>query len=415
MDSEINSGFASRKGKHSSLTITLDPRTWLIILAFCEKNVVRYALHVMNMIPILNMFTDLVLPILYTVIIMMCIKKNISFSLPATFVLFFTVLAILVTIIVYPQNTKYLLNAEQLKSTILPCLQWFIIGLFIVPDKKTVDLIGKVSCLAIAVETLFIFLYMIPEAIMIDDDMSRAYQLLPQVMFAVNYAFNSKKILPWFFSVIGMFYLLSMGTRGPFVIFGAFVFLKFLKTIKTKIVFKIILLAVTITTILLFLNSNLFLNLLYWLKDVFKSIGLSTRIIDYSIKGITLSNTSGRNEIFMLCWQKIKENPVFGYGIYGEWQWLEWNAHNIYLEILIHFGVILGSVILLWLIYMPIKAYVKTSNTYSRDIILVFVCFVFVRGIFGGSYLMYGMYFLIAFCLMELKRIKSHVIKHHEY
>ena len=77
------------------------------------------------------------------------------------------------------------------------------------------------------------------------------------------------------------------------------------------------------------------------------------------------------------------------------------------LELMVHFGVILGSLLLLWLIFLTFKTYVRTPNILARQFLLIWICFVFVRGFFGGSYLQFGVYVLIGFSLRELRRIRN--------
>lgn len=158
---------------------------------------------------------------------------------------------------------------------------------------------------------------------------------------------------------------------------------------------------------LLFTNSSLSILVLEFVKTQFEQFGLSTRVIDLAIGGKVISYTAGRDEIYGLAIQKIIERPIFGYGVYGEWPWLGWNIHNIYIELLIHYGLVLGVVLLIWMIHLVFKAYFITSNTYARDMILIWSCLVFVRGIFGGSYLQFPVFFLIGLCLQEIQRIKK--------
>lgn len=380
------------------------PQVLLILLAFCEKNIVRYALYAFSMIPVIGVLSDYLLASLYILLILMCINRRTSFGFAELIVPTFVITAIAFTCIVYPENTQYIMDHNNFWNTIFPCLRWFIVGLIVIPDKELMALLGKASCIAIVLEVVYLLFYMIPNGLVSNDDMSRAYQLLPNIMIAFSYAINSKKIAVWIASIIGLLYLLSLGTRGAFLILLAYVVLKFVITgvarARSKVAFV---LGVSLVGALISI-PGVYISMLNGLHTLLSRIGLSTRIIDYMIEGTTISYTSGREDLYEVAFQKIAESPLLGYGVYGEWQWFNWNVHNMYLELWLHFGILLGSFLLIWSAWLVGKAYLKTNNTYAKDIILIFSCFVFLRGFFGGSYLMFGVFFLIGFCIREKRR-----------
>ncbi len=385
------------------------PQVLLILLAFCEKNIVRYALYALSMFPVIGFLSDYALAFMYIALILMCINKKTKVGSSELLVPLFVTTAIAFSCIVYPQNTQYILDENNFWNTIFPCLRWFIVGLVIIPDKEIMDLLGKASCIGIVVETAYLLLYMIPNGLILNDDMSRAYQLLPNIMIAVTYAFNSKKITALIASVIGLLYILSLGTRGPFIILLVYIVLKYVRTSvtttkkKIALVFNVSLIGFLLSVPVIY---NAILNTLY---DFLKKMGLSTRILDFMNEGTTISYTSGRDDLYETALRKIAERPLWGYGVYGEWQWFNWNVHNMYLELWVHFGVILGSILLIWGVWLVAKAYFKTNNSYAKDMILIYSCFVFLRGFFGGSYLMSGVFFLIGVCIKEKKRIGRQV------
>ena len=388
--------------------LELDPKILLPLLAFCEKNIVRYVVLVISMIPIVNVVSGFIIPTLYTMLFLMYLKKyGSNTSLKEIGVLFFVIFAIAISCLLYPVNASYILNSNNFWNTIFPCLRFYIVGLVIIPNERIMSIIGKASCLAILVETLFVIVYMMPRGLLQSDDMSRAYQILPNILFSLNLAYNKKEISAWVCSLIGIIYVCSMGSRGPLIIIIVYCFVKFLqhngKTRAQTLTMGTFFVLIGI----IFINSNLYLTVLSIVRSLFISLGLSTRVIDLALSNEIVTHTSGRDEIYDLLKQKISERPVLGYGVYGEWQWVHWNAHNMYLEILVHYGVILGSVLLIWLIYTTVHTYSTTPNKASKDMILMWGCFVFVKGIFGGSYLQFGVFYLIGFCLREIRRVSG--------
>ena len=195
-----------------------------------------------------------------------------------------------------------------------------------------------------------------------------------------------------------------MGSRGPVMIILAYIAGKILftnakKWIKFAVVLSILLAAIV------FLNASVYLSVLNSIRNVFNLIGLPTRVLDYAINGTILSHMSERDILFRIALQRIIERPLWGYGVYGEWAWLGWNVHNMYLEFLVHYGVLLGSLLVIWLVGFVISTYLKTSSVECRELILIYSCLVFVRGFFGGSYLNYNTLFLVAVCFNAKRRI----------
>lgn len=398
--------FFNTKMNSLKITIEKDPRVLITLLVFCEKNIIRYFVLVVSMIPIVGVVSEFIIPIAYICLFGFYFRKyGASISPIELCVFFFTVLSLIFTCLFYPINAKYI--SSNFWGTIFPCFKFFLIGLIIIPDRKTMDLLGKVSCVAILLETVFLFAYMIPRGLLQSDDMNRSYQLLPNQLFVLNYAFNSKHKTAWFFSVVGLVYCLSLGTRGPMIILLGFMYLKLLQTSSLKLRHKILYGALAACLVVFFLSTNLYVAVLKVIKSVFISLGFSTRIVDLAIIGNVTSYMSGREELFAIVLEKIAERPLIGYGVYGEWQWLGWNAHNMLLELLVHFGVIVGSSIFLWMLWVTLKSYIHTPNKQSKDLILIWFCYVFIKCLFGGTWLHFGVFFLIIFCLRENKRVNS--------
>lgn len=407
MNTGLNSQVFKFDRNKFKIRIETEPRLLLLLLAFCEKNLVRYFVLAVSMLPVVGMVSSFIIPTVYIILLLVYFQKyGTHISISEASVVLFVTLAIVFSCILYPENARYILDSKNFWINIFPCLRYYIIGLILIPDKKTMDIIGKASCMAIIVETLFVIVYMMPRGLMQSDDMSRSYQLLPNILFAINLAFNKRKVFPWVCSVVGIIYTLSMGSRGPVLVIAVYVFLKILQSSNVKAWAKTLIGVVISALSVFFLKSSWYLSVLIFAKSTFTNLGVSTRIIDLAIKGTVVSHLSGRDELYDVLIQKIAERPYIGYGVYGEWPWFHWNAHNMALELMVHFGVILGSLLLLWFMVLSIRAYVKTPNKISRDFLLIWICFIFVRGFFGGSYLQFGVYVLIGFALRELRRVK---------
>lgn len=380
-----------------------DPRTWLMLLAITERNIFRYMMLVLNMVTGIENIGVFVLHAVYIILIALCLKKGSKFHTRDVLVMVFVVVAIIVTWLIYPANIEdYMFGNEQFWPTVFPLFRFFIVGLFLIPNEETVDLMGKVSCLALLVESTFVMLILRGSELQGNDDMSRAYFILMTVLLVINYAYDRRTYIGMAFAVVGILFLLSMGSRGPVMIVLAFIAAKVFQTSTRSGKGYIVVIALLL--IMWFVNSDYWNAFLLFLRDILSTLGFSTRILDFAIEGETLTYYSERDEIYAIVWKKIQENPIYGYGVYGEWQFVRWFAHNVYLEILAHFGVILGGAILLRLIYLPIKAFITTTYSPIRSLILLFACQFFVRGFFGGTFFSLEAFLMIGFCLQVIHK-----------
>lgn len=380
-----------------------DPRTWLLLLAITEKNIFRYMMLVLKMATGIEGIGDIVLHTAYVIMILLCLQKGSRFRSGDIFIMGFVVMAILVTWIVYPDNIeKYMFGEEQFWPVVFPLFRYFIVGLFFIPNDETVSLMGKVSCLAIFVESLFVYFILRGSELQSNDDMSRAYFILLNVLLVVNYAFDKRNLVAVAFSIIGILLLASMGTRGPVIITLAFIAFKVFQSSMVK--GHGIIAVFIILMLIWFVNSDYWNGFLVFVREMIESLGLSTRVVDLAIQDETLTYYSERDEIAKIVMNKIKERPLTGWGVYGEWQFVTWSAHNMYLEVLDHYGVIMGGLILLWMVYINIKAFFATQAVSVRGMVLLLACFVLLRGVFGGGFLTSATFLMIGYCLQVCRK-----------
>lgn len=387
-----------------SKSLWRDPRTWLVLLAITEKNLFRYFMLVLNIITGSEGLGVVLLHVSYIILIALCLKKGSRFYGGDILIMALVVFAILLTWIIYPNNIeKYMFGEQQFWATVFPLFRYFIVGLFLIPNEETFCLLGKVSCVSILVESLFVYFILAGSDLQKNDDMSRAYFILLNVLLVVNYAFDKKRILGITFSVIGILFLASMGTRGPVVITFAFIAARIIQSFTTSKGKGLIAVAVMLFLIL-FVNSDNWGAFLLFIRGLLDSLGMSTRVIDIALEGETLTYYSERDEIAQTVIRLIKERPFSGWGVYGEWKFVGWSAHNMYLELFCHYGIIVGGFITLWMFFINIKAYLVGKWTQVRSFVLLLACFALVRGFFGGGFLTFPTFLMIGYCLQVCRK-----------
>ena len=187
-----------------------DPRTWLVLLAVTEKSIFRYFMLALSMFTGFEDIGYVVLHAAYIILIGLCLSRGSKIRTSDLLVLLFVILSILLTWLIYPDNIeKYMFGKEQFWPTVFPLFRFFIVGLFLIPDEETVDLMGKVSCLAVLAETLFALFILRGSELQENDDMSRAYFILLNVLLVINYAFDRKTFFGLAFAAVSVLFLLS--------------------------------------------------------------------------------------------------------------------------------------------------------------------------------------------------------------
>lgn len=165
--------------------------------------------------------------------------------------------------------------------------------------------------------------------------------------------------------------------------------------------FKFLYYTSIITVLFIFLiNTNTFSvymdNTINYLNDN----GISTRVLTMFQDG-EISDDNGRNKIKEVIGKSILEKPAIGYGLYGDRAVTKGNlpnypegiyAHSIIYELLCDFGIIFGTLILLFIIIKILLLY-KRCNFYNCLIILMIIAMGFFQLLLSNSFVQ-SKYFL---------------------
>lgn len=383
--------------------------TLLIGVMLCHYTLFDYFAVIIEKLPVVSILKPLFFPILYSLLVLLSYNSARLKWIRVTdigIVIFFSI-SILLTIVFHPQNSQYI--AEGLWTDILPCIPFFMLGLCIDLDEDTYKTVSLLSCWAILVNTLYVVYFLSGGRALggshgEDYSMYWAYLLLPNTLIAIDYFFKSRKLFPAICSVIGVIYAFAMGTRGPIVVIAAFIIICIWRYINLRTSKKIIAIIALGVAVFAFVSSPLYMQFLLEFKAFLADNGVSTRVVDYLISSEMISQTSGRDDIYIDLLNKLNEHPFMGYGVYGEYPLgYPAGAHNIYLQVVFHFGYPLGIIMLLGYIGVFVKAFNITKGSVTQGWIALFGCLVFVSGIFGGNYLDYTVFFLLGLCLKSLR------------
>lgn len=143
------------------------------------------------------------------------------------------------------------------------------------------------------------------------------------------------------------------------------------------------------------------------------ALGLSSRVFD-SILTNSFANyeeSNSRDDIAETVIEYIKKDDTgFGYGLMGDRTLTHYGnySHNFELEMLISFGKIGGTILLVLFFYFIIKSFMRTKNTPTCLILFVLFCSSFLQLQFSNSFISCPwLYLYIGFIVSSLRISKK--------
>ena len=189
------------------------------------------------------------------------------------------------------------------------------------------------------------------------------------------------KVLYGILSVVSMICMVIFGPRTSVASFVMFWTLKVLfcsgkRHSERKIAFIVMgaIVAIILTTP----------ELLQGIGQLFEHLGVKSRILDTLIAG-EVSLDLGRQRMWTQSLSIIQENPVFGAGIFADRASFGIYCHQLFLEVFLDFGIILGSALLLGLAVLCLSS-LRTKDLEWRLLFVVFFSLCFVRLMLSSSF-----------------------------
>lgn len=252
------------------------------------------------------------------------------------------------------------------------------------------------------------------------------YVLLPTAIILADALYEKISVLNIALLILTIILMLSMGGRGPLACVFLFFILKNLTLFRLDLKKAFI---NNIPIILLISVANIyFSNILLFLLNVFQKMNFSTRTISGIMEG-TLLEDRARNRLMKYSLELIGDNFFTGVGIGKDRILLAskmrstdllseavgWYPHNIFIELLLQFGVVIGCAIILYIIWHLFISVFKSSLKARVDVICIFIGIGFFPLLFSGSYINSSLFFaLMGFCLnKEYLSINKNDIKEH--
>ncbi|MFC6118610.1 O-antigen ligase family protein [Macrococcoides bohemicum] len=121
--------------------------------------------------------------------------------------------------------------------------------------------------------------------------------------------------------------------------------------------------------------------------------------------GINLDEgASGRNIVYEMDIDAISNSPLLGYGFFNYYQLTYSVPHNLFLEILLIGGFLLGFIFILFMIYFVFKIYVNYSDEYPDKLVLYICVYPLLLLMFSTNFLIVSeFWFFIFYFISRLK------------
>lgn len=381
------------------------PYRILLALLWSQYTILRLVSAVIERLPVVGVLSDMFIPV--------CIIFAILASLPwfskyvrGRDIMTYVGLCLLVlfTMIFFPKTIPYL--ESDWWNILALAAPFYIVGISFSYKTSSRDLFW---CSVFGVLAVFAYrLYLIgagkaPE----NDDMDAAYKLLPSVMYLIYYAYNKGRKKYWTIAITSSLFMFVFGTRGPILCILIFIIaLMMYGVIKERSVAKMAALTIIIILVVsVFSQDDIFISLSVKLSGTLERLGFSSRIFDYYLAG-EAAQSRGRELLAQKAIEAISQSPVLGYGFTGDRYLLGIYVHNFILEIWLHFGIILGSILLIGMFTLIIVALAKTIRSRREfTFVLMLVCMMLVKLLLSSTYTIEPyFYFMIGVCICTIRK-----------
>ncbi|WP_409228222.1 O-antigen ligase family protein [Gudongella sp. SC589] len=348
-------------------------------------------------------------------IILMLIKNRKylnNFSIDSVSLYLFFSLAVMISGFSYQD---YLINWIGIIYFLLfSTLPWYVLG------RKTINYKSTISYLTSHNFVIFLFvglMYLHKSflGIVKVGDMGLSYAALPIAILSTYALFSGKKKMQLIYLFFSLFIIVTVGSRGPLLAYLAYVIIYMLINFKKHYIL------VTIVTVLGSVFYFNFYKAISYIVNFLAKKDIYSRTL-YKILDGTITSGTGRDSLFEESIYLIRNNPFTGVGIgverihifenvysaMGRSQMLSSSyPHNLFIELIVQFGVVIGLLISAIILVITIKA-IFTGDSYSKNFALIFFGIGFMQLMVSSSYLLspYFFYFIGIAWTIAAKRSK---------
>lgn len=231
-----------------------------------------------------------------------------------------------------------------------------------------------------------------------DYSMSLGYALLYPTLLLLYKGLEKKRITDIVLFLVNSFVIVSYGSRGQILCIGIFLILFILMgdgkaTPKKAFIFLIVFLIGMILAVNLEGILRLMINIL-------GSFGIYSRSLGYFLER---AHYTGREVVWAAAISRINERPLLGWTIGVDTSLEGFYPHNLFLEFLLHYGVILGGICS---VYIIIKVILNVFVYKEHDVLtLIIFCYGFIPLMLTSEYLLWPSFWaFLGLCIGRNRR-----------
>ena len=365
---------------------------------YCERNSYSFKLNDLTFIfffginliyPFLNTFLGsmisdwICIGIFFSLLLLTFLIEKNSFKIDMLLIPLFVLLVFYITSLVHPEyaNLIFTNDATSIFNTIFVYNTGIAYYVILRLEDNPNRLLNKLFYAAFIVWISFtirsgLSYFGIVTTLSSDGD-NHAYGyafLFSMIMFFYRFK-ATKKFSNLIIFIISLVQIVLYGSRTAFIsaILFALLYMLFLEK-KRKFRNKAFIISF-LSIIVLILTSDYFAKLIY---GFLISIGFQSRTLDLFISGDGITLDGGRLEMYEQAISFLKSN-FWGLGIYWDRYYVRFTyVHNIVFEMLLDFGWILGTIILMLLVISSCKMFVSRNENWKK-IFILFFCLTFIR------------------------------------
>lgn len=242
------------------------------------------------------------------------------------------------------------------------------------------------SIVDIALATIVFFFILIPGGANAFVYMSFSYSILFPGAICAVYGYKEKKLIPFIISFVALMQIFLGGARGSLLCMLVLYILIIINTFS----YKTSLLYIALIVVFLLFSSRFFDFFMSSSESLAEDLGIYSRTLNKIADG-ELFKSTGRNNIKQIILEASLENPL-GYGLLGDRYILAQHgylgyAHSIIWEFICDFGWFLGPFLLVSLLVMIVKTYIKQKFQPIHYCFLAMLPSGFIMLFMSGSFL----------------------------
>lgn len=288
-------------------------------------------------------------------------------KMPATLFLFYIAAFIFITIsMLISEDNRYYIMESVLSLNNLKQIVFLPLAVFFMNSVSEFNTrMYRFSYFALAYYLIIYGLYFVNATIeggfYSSYGMLLGFQSTFFLLYILQHGFINMNSVDFIFGAIFGLAIISFASRSVIIIMGVSVLVYFYVYIGSgnKVKQLMIMLLISMVSLFLYLNFELFVQLLIKLLSGFSNLG---RTLSFLKNTKWLFDSDGRSDIWGVCIDEIRRAPINIRGLGGDVSVLtkklgsDFYAHNFILELLLEFGIILGS----FLVYLYIKMVHRT-------------------------------------------------------